>query len=124
MEALSNLPELERRVIEQSAVGVTYGMYVVLYVCFCVCVSVCLALAYKKKQSQLSVCLLCNCEVAYDATHSMRVHGSHPFNTTETKIITDRPYVPSRLIIENLFYLLVHCMCIVINFNYFEQHVD
>lgn len=48
MEALSNLPELERRVIEQSAVGVTYGMYVVLYVCFCVNVSVCVALAYKK----------------------------------------------------------------------------
>lgn len=54
MEALSNLPELERRVIEQSAVGVTYGMYVVLYVCFCVCVSVCVALAYQKKKKTVS----------------------------------------------------------------------
>ena len=25
MEALSNLPELERRVVEQSEIGVTYG---------------------------------------------------------------------------------------------------
>lgn len=52
MEALSNLPELERRVIEQSAVGVTYGMYVVLCVCFCV--------AYKKNSL--------NCVYVYYAT--------------------------------------------------------
>lgn len=38
MEALSNLPELERRVIEQSAVGVTYGMCAFMGVCMGVCV--------------------------------------------------------------------------------------
>lgn len=60
MEALSNLPELERRVIEQSAVGVTYGMCAFLCVCVWVCVY---SPQLSNKQSQLSGMLtlqLCN----------------------------------------------------------------
>lgn len=58
--------------------------------------------------------------MVYDVIYLMRVYGFYLFNITEIKIIIDRSYVFLRFIIENLFYFLVYCMCIVINFNYFE----